>query len=267
MALLAVAALLITLLALGGASYAWFSHNSNASTSKISAKASDADAKLLLSLTESPFNGQREVDLSAAQIAESGSGKLMPVSTSDLVSFVYNSGVKMSGENDIFHAVIYVKAEGDESLDQRLAVYLDDTEGQLFTGDAGSLFLNAGRLGLLFEGKSPFIAALSDEHNSTDKQTDNTKLNGADVARGKVLHMDAAGNVSAVDDPVVRLASAGIKSGDAKAVAVIAMNKVYRLDIYFYLEGTDPDCSSAVELNKAKLHLAFFGELTDAAEE
>ncbi len=267
-AILALAAVTVLLLALVGATYAWFTHNSYVKTNRISSKASDADVKLILSLSDSPFDGVSELDLNAAALPGSGLDSLMPVSTSDLKTFVYNSGLRVSGETDIFHARIYLRAEGDEALGQKLAVYLDDTADKpLFTNDPGSLFLNAGRLGLLFEDKEPVMIALSDDSNSADKQVDNTKLNGASVARGQVLHMDSAGIVSAVPDPAVSVSKLGIKdNSEAKPLVVLDMNKTCRLDIYFYLEGTDPDCSGALELSKASVHIAFYGELTDSEE-
>jgi hypothetical protein len=37
------------------------------------------------------------------------------------------------------------------------------------------------------------------------------------------------------------------------------MNCIYAVDIYFYLEGCDPDCSDSVSFNEADLRLAFYG--------
>ena len=34
------------------------------------------------------------------------------------------------------------------------------------------------------------------------------------------------------------------------------------LDIYFYLEGCDPDCSDSVSFDNANLHLAFYGAVS-----
>ena len=46
-----------------------------------------------------------------------------------------------------------------------------------------------------------------------------------------------------------------------KPLLQMELNRVYKLDIYFYLEGCDPDCSSSVELDEADLYLAFYGVL------
>ena len=43
----------------------------------------------------------------------------------------------------------------------------------------------------------------------------------------------------------------------------LTINEIYTLDIYFYLEGCDPDClSDRVGMKDASLNLAFFGVLS-----
>ncbi|MFQ9547592.1 MAG: hypothetical protein ACLRZ6_06905 [Lachnospiraceae bacterium] len=37
------------------------------------------------------------------------------------------------------------------------------------------------------------------------------------------------------------------------------LNQIYPVDVYFYLEGCDPDCSDAITHNEADLYLAFYG--------
>ena len=39
------------------------------------------------------------------------------------------------------------------------------------------------------------------------------------------------------------------------------IGKIYSLDIYFYLEGCDPDCTDSVSFNTADLQLSFYGVL------
>lgn len=39
------------------------------------------------------------------------------------------------------------------------------------------------------------------------------------------------------------------------------LNQIYPVDIYFYLEGCDPDCSDDLSFDIADLHLAFYGVL------
>ena len=44
------------------------------------------------------------------------------------------------------------------------------------------------------------------------------------------------------------------------------LNQIYTLDVYFYLEGCDPDCSDGISQNMADIHLAFFGVLNQGED-
>ena len=39
----------------------------------------------------------------------------------------------------------------------------------------------------------------------------------------------------------------------------MAPGRSYPVDIYFYLEGCDPDCSDDISYQGVELHLAFYG--------
>ena len=54
-----------------------------------------------------------------------------------------------------------------------------------------------------------------------------------------------------------------VLGGEAPApLAKLELNRIYRVDIYFYLEGCDPDClTDRVAMDEALLKLAFFGLL------
>ena len=44
-----------------------------------------------------------------------------------------------------------------------------------------------------------------------------------------------------------------------RPLCVMNLNQIYPVDVYFYLEGCDPDCSDAITHNEADLYLAFYG--------
>ncbi len=46
-------------------------------------------------------------------------------------------------------------------------------------------------------------------------------------------------------------------------IAYLEFGEVYKLDIYFYIEGTDPDCSDSIQKNGAELWLDFYGAVAD----
>ena len=151
-----------------------------------------------------------------------------------------------------------------------MALYLDqgqDSGGSLVAADSG-LLLNAARLGLVPENGTPVIFYLSDRHNSGSDQVRNTVLNGRKLADGKVLN-GTGGTIREADDPAVPLSDYTIRKNGQdvtlpeRPFAYLELNRIYSLDIYFYLEGCDPDCSDAVSFDGADLHLAFYGVLAE----
>ena len=256
--------LLLVIAAFGGAvTYAWFTYNSSVWTNRIEAKTSSPEVKLLLGLKKEPFEGKDELNLAATQVNDANIEKLMPVSTADLAKFVYNNGIEVKDEESIFHGVFYVMATGNLQADGQLALYLDSEECVIKADDADSLFLNAGRMGFKFENAEPVIVALSENKNADADRVDNTVLNDEAVPRGKVLKMTSGGAVSYVTDPAISLAEAGISNPSAEPIAMLDLNTVYQMDIYFYLEGTDPDCSEAIKEDAASVKLAFYGAVVE----
>ena len=43
------------------------------------------------------------------------------------------------------------------------------------------------------------------------------------------------------------------------------LGKIYTVDVYFYLEGCDPDCSDSVSFDQSELYLGFYGVLSQGA--
>ena len=152
-----------------------------------------------------------------------------------------------------------------------MALYLDNLpsdEGEgtttvpIVSSEDGKL-LTAARLGLRFSDGSFKILTLSDVNEGTG----NTKLGDTVIESGKVLTYDElAGTVKTADDPAIALADVQIPPEGGKGKTVITelnLNETYTVDVYFYLEGCDPDClSDKVALSKAALNLAFYGLLT-----
>ena len=40
------------------------------------------------------------------------------------------------------------------------------------------------------------------------------------------------------------------------------LNKIYTVDIYYYLEGCDPDCSNSIQYSTVELQLRLYGVLS-----
>lgn len=267
---------IMAVLAFTAATYAWFSSNKSVSTDTVTARTGEKTLELLLSSSESGgFSSTGECPIT--QVNDQDEKVLMPVSTADLTEFVYapftDGGMaatfeRVENEKYIYHGRIYLMAQGkghDES--SRLNLYLDQSDGVLGQDVDGEL-LNASRLGLAFddEKSTRVILRLSEKENAGDGQVFNTVVGGTTLGKNEVLQYQG-GRVSAVADPsvpvedyTVSFENNGMKLPE-KPLLQMELNRVYKLDIYFYLEGCDPDCSSSVELDEADLYFAFYGVL------
>lgn len=266
-------------LALSAATYAWFTSNRLVNTDKATARSGTDTLELQIS-SEGGNNFQASSEAAIIQVNRTALSELMPVSTADLNGFVYNPSSRgdmaesfrtVTDENYYYHGRIYLRAlaQGD-SVSGRMALYLDEDNeagGALAQSDGG-LVLNAARLGLTFDGGNPAIFYLSNDSNPESQQIRNTSINGEILADGQVLK-SSGGTLSAVADPSIPLANRTIVMNDSGAVLPEApllymnLNQIYTVDIYFYIEGCDPDCSNSIGLDELDLHLAFYGILEE----
>ena len=266
-------------LALSAATYAWFTTNRLVNTDRATARSGTDTLELQISSAGgNDFQALKEAPI--IQVNRTELTELMPVSTEDLQSFVYNrltedkiaeSFRTVTEEQYYYHGRIYLRAvaQGD-NVGGRMALYLDEDNeagGALAQSDGG-MVLNAARLGLTFDGGNPSIFYLSNVSNPENKQIRNTRINGEILGDGQVLK-SSGGTLSAVADPSIPLADRTIIMNDSGAVLPAApllymnLNQIYTVDIYFYIEGCDPDCSNSIGLDELDLHLAFYGILEE----
>lgn len=269
--------LVLIALTLTTATYAWFTANRQVQTDRITGKTGSADVTLEISRSRDPFSPGKAKDASGNDISQvalktpDAEDKLMPVSTADLNHFwsspTFDTGGQTTGfvldetEEYYYHDTVYLRATstGTDTA-TGLALYLsgDGTKDPIVRSEDGKL-LTAARLGLVFEGQSPRIIRLSD----VDAGPGVTYLNGKLLDRGEVLGY-AAGEPTAAADPSESLESLRFDAANPGKTPLLTMelNKIYQLDIYFYLEGCDPDClNETVGMTDAYLSLAFFGML------
>lgn len=271
----------LILVSLTAATYAWFSSNRVVDTDRVQTRSGTASLKLEVSSQGgSSFNGSEEAAI--VQVNETSLTSLMPVSTADLKTFVYNpstvdgmaSGFEtVENEKYYYHGRVYLRAvaEGQPS-GSRMALYLDQSEeagGSIAAASTG-LLLNAARLGLTFgdQGTSQVIFYLSESSNDQSSQVRNTYLNGTKLGDQQVLD-GSSGTVRQANDPSVSMDTYTIEMNGEntvlpeKPLLYMELNQIYPVDIYFYLEGCDPDCSDSISYHSVDLHLAFYGVLTE----
>ena len=261
------------LLALAAATYAWFTSNRAVSTSVATARSSEETLELQISSRGG--SGFQSMDTAAIQqVNQTSATYLMPVSTADLVNFVYvpmtvngnaSTFEEVKEEKYYYHGRVYLRAQGTGwTQGTRMNLYLDQTDGLLGTNTDGKM-LSAARLGLMFDGDASTAAILRlTEEELGSKQVYNTVINGKTLGKNQVLSSKNH-TVQAVTDPSVSVADYTVSFGSEDiqipetALLSMELNKVYTVDVYFYLEGCDPDCSDAIDFQQADLHLAFYG--------
>lgn len=293
------AAAVITALSLTAATYAWFSSNREVETDKATSRTGTSNVELQIyrpgldpqkdedGAYYTPMKGSKEYYKQQGKEQED-EFVLMPVSTPDLTTFVYSAvssngfatgfgkvGSEPADEAQYFyHDTIYLKAVAEDGAapeGAKMALYLDNLPGEEGEGTAGTPIVSSGdgklltatRLGLRFSDGSFRILTLSDVNEGQG----NSRLDGEALAANMVLgYDDSAGKAVAKADPAIPLADVQIPPEGGKAKEVITeltLNEVYTVDVYFYLEGCDPDClSDRVGMTKASLNLAFYGLLT-----
>lgn len=271
------AAAVLTALTLTAATYAWFTSNREVETEKVTSRTGTSEVALELSrdadkwddhdVSTVPLLGSKELPLAEEII-------LMPVSTSDLKTFVYNSATnegfaelfeKTPDESLYYHDTFYIRARSEDSLADgtKMALYLDNVKDVPIVGPEGGEILTAARLGLKFNNTTAVIMTLSDVNEGTG----NSRPGGVLLESGQVLTYDEKNKkVVPATDPGIPLRDVQIPADDGAAqrpLIELTPNEVYTVDVYLYLEGCDPDClSNKVGMKDASLNLAFFGVLS-----
>ena len=261
------------LLSFTAATYAWFTSNQAISTTRASARTGEESLELQISSDGSTFSNVSSVAI--AQVNQTSLTNLLPVSTADLTNFVYAPSTisdmavafePVTDEQYYYHGRIYLRALAQGlSADTKLSLYLDQTDG-LLGKDVNGTLLNAARLGLIFNNdpSTAVILRLSESQNASGEQIFNTVVGGVTLGAGQVLSWNGSG-VQAVADPSVPVTDYTISFGTSdmsvpsKSLCVMNLNQISTVDVYFYLEGCDPDCSEAITHNEADLYLAFYG--------
>ena len=274
--LTALVMLLISAALFSAATFAWFSMNQRVSTTKLRAHASAKELSLQLSDSDGGFDsGSEETDI--VQVNEADLEKLMPVSTSDLEHFFYSTSSVHVGDNEAgaasgfiedengkyyYHGELYMRAYAvNQPETAKMALYFSRNMSE---ENSGNEMLSAARLGLKFDDGDPIIFSLTSD--SSGSQVNNTYINGSLAGDGIVLS-GSGESVSTESDPSVQMDAYvyDTESGNIpeQPIAYLELNHSYKVDVYFYLEGCDPDCSSELERSEADMNLYFYGVLTE----
>lgn len=258
------------------ATYAWFTSNRTVTTDTATTRTGDEE--LTLEISEqggSAFSAVEEAKI--VQVNQTNREYLLPVSTNNLQNFVSNqitvedearSFYLVGNEEKYYHGRVYLRAsaQGMQS-GTRLALYLDQASeagGAVVSAQSGEL-MDYARLGLMFnnDSQSSVIFRFGDAYNSSG-DSGNTFLNGNQLGDAEVLSWNGQSAVR-VADPSVTLNQYTIQMTDTavtlpeRPLLYMEYNQIYQVDIFFYIEGCDPDCSENTKFGSGDLHLAFYG--------
>ena len=246
--------------------YAWFTANEKVYTTTIKAETGSDDIVMLLG--SQPGNLKQEPCVIEEDNMD-GNVVLYPVSTADLKTFVAMEGKdtnttyrKVSDQDQYYyHGVFYLQIQGEK--DKNVMLYLDQRENTIVETGDDSQVLNASRFAFVINGQGSIIT-LSNDSNQTLDQIENTYVNGVKVEGEQVITLDDNGDPEAVNADTVYLEDAVIRNDGEQDIYPdymyeIRTNEIYTCDVYFYLEGTDKDCSNALWSENLEMQISLLG--------
>ncbi len=273
-----IAALLVLLATLGVATYAWFTSNAKVNTNSIVVRSDSSE--LVIELGDAA-SGSWSSTGDVALFANSPDGLVLyPVSTFDLNGFVECPNNAADGSASYFeqaedgqhfyHGWIDVRASvtgtGASKASGTVALYLGDT---LAPAGANADLLKAARVGLKISKGGQVLKTVyfpldstpgshTSEHPATSPQLSGYEdgmllgwVNGA-----LACAPDAAEDFS---DYLMGTGESAVRP--ARVLANLEQGETYRLDVYYYIEGTDADSADYLYGDAGILHVQLFGAL------
>ncbi len=265
-------------IALSAVTYAWFTSNAKVSTSSVAVHS--GDSSLVVQMGDdasSTWSSTGDVALSTNCADDL---VLYPVSTFDLDGFAQSTGNSNEGRATLFgqaadgesfyHGWVDLRASvsGSQasSATGTVALYLADT---LAPEGVNEDLLKVARVGLklsrgdqvvktaIFELDST-AGAHRDEHPATAPGLDGYQ-------DGMVLGW-SNGALACAADPVEDFSAYLMDTSAAatrpqSSLANLELGQVYRLDVYYYIEGTDADSADYLYGDIGTLHLSLFAVL------
>ena len=265
---------------LGAATYAWFTSNMKVNTNSVSVHSDTS--KLVLELGDADAGSwSQQGDASLASTA-SGAATLYPVSTFDLNGFAACAQNNSSGDATVFeqakdngsayyHGWIDLRptitGTGANKVKGKVSLYLAES---LVPQGADAELLRAARVGIKISSGGQVLAANIFELDSSDgghrgEHPTTAPAGLAGYADGMLLGWQngqlACGADVKQDPAAFTLDTSETATRPQNALATLALGQAYRLDIYYYIEGTDPDSADYLHQDPGTLHLALFATL------
>ena len=265
---------------LGAATYAWFTSNMKVNTNSVSVHSDTS--KLVLELGDADTGSwSQQGDASLATNAN-GSVTLYPVSTFDLNGFAACAQNNAAGDAAVFeqakddgsayyHGWIDLRPSitgtGASKVKGKVNLYLAES---LVPQGADAELLRAARVGIKISSGSQVLATDIFELDSSDsghraEHPTTAPASLAGYTDGMLLgwqNGQLACGANVTQDPTVfTLDASETATRPQNSLATLALGQTYRLDVYYYIEGTDPDSADYLHQDPGTLHLALFATL------
>ena len=265
---------------LGAATYAWFTSNMKVNTNSVSVHSDTS--KLVLELGDaSRGSWSQQGDVSLASNAN-GTVTLYPVSTFDLNGFAACAQNNTAGDAAVFEqakddgSAFYhgwidlrptITGTGASKVRGKVSLYLAES---LVPQGTDAELLRAARVGVKISSGNQVLATNIFELDSSDgghrgEHPATAPAGLAGYTDGMLLGWQngqlACGADVKQDPAAFTLDTSETATRPQNALATLALGQAYRLDIYYYIEGTDPDSADYLYQDPGTLHLALFATL------
>lgn len=239
-------------------------------------------SKLVLELGDADRGSwSQQGDVSLTSNA-SGAVTLYPVSTFDLNGFAACAQNNSTGDATVFeqakdngsayyHGWIDLRptitGTGASKVKGKVNLYLAES---LVPQDANAELLRAARVGIKISSGNQVLAANIFELDSSDgghrdEHPATVPAGLAGYTEGMLLgwqngQLACGANVTR-DPAAFTLDTSETAMRPQNSLATLGLGQTYRLDIYYYIEGTDPDSADYLYQDPGTLHLALFATL------
>ena len=265
---------------LGVATYAWFTSNMKVNTNSVSVHSDTS--KLLLELGDASRGSWSQQGAVSLVSNASGTVTLYPVSTFDLNGFAACAQNNSAGDASVFeqakdngsayyHGWIDLRptitGTGASKVKGKVSLYLAES---LVPQGTDAELLCAARVGIKISSGNQVLATNIFELDSSDgghrgEHPATAPAGLAGYTDGMLLgwqNGQLACGANVMQDPAsFTLDTSETATRPQNALATLALGQTYRLDIYYYIEGTDPDSASYLYQDPGTLHLALFATL------
>ena len=265
---------------LGVATYAWFTSNMKVNTNSVSVHSDTS--KLVLELGDADAGSwSQQGDASLATNA-SDSVTLYPVSTFDLNGFAACAQNNSAGDASVFeqakdngsayyHGWIDLRptitGTGASKVKGKVSLYLAES---LVPQGTDAELLCAARVGIKISSGNQVLATNIFELDSSDgghrgEHPATAPAGLAGYTDGMLLGWQngqlACGADVKQDPAAFTLDTSETATRPQNALATLALGQTYRLDIYYYIEGTDQDSADYLYNDAGILHVNLFAVL------